>query len=82
MSKWSLARIELPAVDFGKELVGRVAVGVGRGVGLELPAAPVKDELWLSYLDLAWLSARHQLTSDLAANITGIGPLTDALIAG
>ena len=35
----------------------------------------------VSYSAPAWLAARHQLSDELAANLAGIGPLTDALIA-
>jgi len=35
----------------------------------------------VSYYMPAALAARHHLTSDLAAKLAGIDPLTDALIA-
>ncbi len=49
---------------------------------------PLKVLIWddagqvkVSYSAPAWLAARHQLSDELAANLAGIGPLTDALIA-
>jgi Domain of unknown function DUF302 len=67
--------------------------GRGPPIMLAAPLAaldlPLKILVWenpaggsfVSYLDPAYLGARHQLTDDLTARIAGINAITDAAVA-
>lgn len=36
--------------------------------------------VWMSYLDAAWLAARHGLAAELAAPLSAIDALTDQVV--
>ena len=74
----------------GDALAGVAASSAAERVAAQSALAdlPLKVLIWddagqvkVSYSAPAWLAARHQLSDELAANLAGIGPLTDALIA-
>jgi uncharacterized protein (DUF302 family) len=72
-------------VIFGSPAAGTPVMDASPLAALDLP---LKVLVWadgpqakVSYYSPAALAARHQLSTDLAAKLAGIGPLTDALIA-
>jgi uncharacterized protein (DUF302 family) len=81
-----LAGLELPdtkLVIFGSPAAGTPIMQASRLAALDLP---LKVLVWeddgqtnISYTSPDVLAARHHLRDDLAARLTGIGPLTDAL---
>ena len=71
-------------------IFGSPAAGTAVMVAAPLAAVdlPLKVLIWddggrttVSYYDPAALADRHHLSADLAARLSGIGPLTDALVA-
>ena len=71
-------------------IFGSPAAGTAVMVAAPLAAVdlPLKVLIWddggqttVSYYDPAALAGRHHLSADLAARLSGIGPLTDALVA-
>ena len=72
-------------VIFGSPAAGTPVMAASPLAALDLP---LKVLVWddagqakVSYHAPAWLAARHHLDPGLAANLAGIDPLTDALIA-
>lgn len=77
---------ETTLVLFGSPLAGTPVMVAAPLVALDLP---LKVLVWddagqtqVSYLSPAALAARYALGRELAANLAGIEPLTDALVAG
>jgi uncharacterized protein (DUF302 family) len=73
-------------VIFGSPVAGTPVMVAAPLAAIDLP---LKVLVWddagqtkISYNDPAWLAARHHLSDELAAQLAGINPLTDALIAG
>jgi uncharacterized protein (DUF302 family) len=73
-------------VIFGSPTAGTPVMEASPLAALDLP---LKVLIWdddgqakVSYTAPTWLAARHQLSDELAGNLAGIEPLTDALIAG
>jgi uncharacterized protein (DUF302 family) len=73
-------------VIFGSPTAGTPVMEASPLAALDLP---LKVLIWdddgqakVSYTAPTWLAARYQLSDELAANLAGIEPLTDALIAG
>jgi uncharacterized protein (DUF302 family) len=71
-------------VIFGSPMGGTPVMQASPLAALDLP---LKVLVWdddgtttVSYTDPGALAARHQLSSELAAPLAGIGPLTDALV--
>jgi uncharacterized protein (DUF302 family) len=84
------SRAGLQLRDTTLVLFGSPAAGTPVMVAAPLAALdlPLKVVIWddegqtkVSYYATATLAARHGLGADLAANLAGIDPLTDALIA-
>jgi uncharacterized protein (DUF302 family)/uncharacterized protein YndB with AHSA1/START domain len=76
---------ETKLVIFGSPTSGTPVMQASPLAALDLP---LKVLVWdnlgqttISYTDPDVLAARHHLTEELASRLTGIGPLTDALIA-
>jgi uncharacterized protein (DUF302 family) len=72
-------------VIFGSPEAGTPVMAAAPLAALDLP---LKVLVWddagqtkVTYNAPAWLAARHHLSEGLAANLAGIDPLTDALIA-
>jgi len=72
-------------VLFGSPAAGTPVMAAAPLAAVDLP---LKVLIWadggrtqVSYLDPAALAARYELPADLAANLAGIGPLTDALVS-
>jgi uncharacterized protein (DUF302 family) len=72
-------------VIFGSPVAGTPVMVAAPLAAVDLP---LKVLVWddagqtkISYNDPAWLAARHYLSDELAAQLAGINPLTDALIA-
>ena len=72
-------------VIFGSPAAGTPVMAAAPLAALDLP---LKVLVWddagqtkVSYTAPGWLAGRHHLGGDLAANLAGIDPLTDALIA-
>jgi uncharacterized protein (DUF302 family) len=72
-------------VIFGSPAAGTPVMAAVPLAALDLP---LKVLIWedagqakVSFHAPASLAARHHLSADLAANLAGIGPLTDALVA-
>jgi uncharacterized protein (DUF302 family) len=77
---------ETVLVIFGSPAAGTPVMEAVPLAALDLP---LKVLIWadgeqtkVSYYSPAALAARHGLTPGLAANLAGIDPLTDALVAG
>jgi uncharacterized protein (DUF302 family) len=73
-------------VIFGSPTAGTPVMEASPLAALDLP---LKILIWdddrqtkVSYTAPTWLAARYKLSDELAANLAGIEPLTDALIAG
>jgi uncharacterized protein (DUF302 family) len=73
-------------VIFGSPTAGTPVMEASPLAALDLP---LKVLIWdddgqtkVSYTAPTWLAARYQLSDKLVANLAGIEPLTDALIAG
>jgi uncharacterized protein (DUF302 family) len=76
---------ETVLVIFGSPAAGTPVMAASPLSALDLP---LKVLVWddagrskVTYYAPAELAARHHLSADLAANLAGIGPLTDALVA-
>jgi uncharacterized protein (DUF302 family) len=76
---------ETTLVLFGSPKAGTPVMAASPLAALDLP---LKVLIWadegqtkVSYYAPAALAARHHLTADLAANLSGINALTDALVA-
>jgi len=76
---------ETTLVIFGSPAAGTPVMAAAPLSALDLP---LKVVVWddagqtkITYDSPAWLAARYALPPALAANLAGIGPLTDALIA-
>jgi len=74
---------ETTLVIFGSPAAGTPVMAAAPLAALDLP---LKVLIWdddgqakVSYSAPAWLAARYQLSDELAANLAGIDPLTDAL---
>ena len=72
-------------VIFGSPAAGTLVMVAAPLAAVDLP---LKVLIWddggqttVSYYDPAALADRHHLSADLAARLSGIGPLTDALVA-
>jgi uncharacterized protein (DUF302 family) len=77
---------ETTLVIFGSPAAGTPVMAAAPLSALDLP---LKVLVWddngqtrVSYYSTAELAGRHQLSTDLASNLAGIDPLTDALVAG
>jgi uncharacterized protein (DUF302 family) len=75
---------ETTLVVFGNPAAGTPVMAAAPLAALDLP---LKIVIWadegqtkVSYVSPAALAARHHLSEDLAAQLAGIDPLTDALI--
>lgn len=73
-------------VIFGSPVTGTPVMVAAPLAAVDLP---LKVLVWddagqtkIPYNDPAWLAAWHHLSDELAAQLAGINPLTDALIAG
>jgi uncharacterized protein (DUF302 family) len=73
-------------VIFGSPTAGTPVMEASPLAALDLP---LKALIWdddgqtkVSYTASTWLAARYQLSDKLVANLAGIEPLTEALIAG
>jgi len=73
-------------VIFGNPVAGTAVMDAAPESAVDLP---LKILIWadgedtkVTYLSPQVLAARHGLDPDLAANLAGIDPLTDALVAG
>jgi len=84
------ARVGLQLRDTTLVIFGSAAAGtpVMEAAPLAALDLPLKVLIWddggqakVSYTAPGWLAARYQLSDELVANLAGIGPLTDALIA-
>jgi uncharacterized protein (DUF302 family) len=76
---------ETTLVIFGSPAAGTPVMAAAPLAALDLP---LKLLIWddegqtkVSYYSPAALAARHHLDAELAANLAGINPLTDALVA-
>jgi uncharacterized protein (DUF302 family) len=73
-------------VSFGNPAAGTPVMAVAPLAALDLPLKVLVwadgEETKVSYVSPDALAARYQLDPGLAANLAGIGPLTDALVAG
>ncbi len=72
-------------IIFGSPAAGTPVMAAAPLAALDLP---LKVLIWddagqtkVSYNAPGWLAARHHLGAGLAANLSGIDPLTDALVA-
>ncbi len=72
-------------VVFGNPVAGTAVMAAAPLAALDLP---MKILVWadgdatkVSYLSPAALAARYQLDPDIAQNLAGVDPLTDALVA-
>jgi uncharacterized protein (DUF302 family) len=76
---------ETTLVVFGSPKAGTPVMAAAPLSALDLPLKVLiwadGDQTKVSYLDPAALAARYDLTADLAANLSGINALTDALVA-
>jgi uncharacterized protein (DUF302 family) len=72
-------------VIFGSPGSGTPVMQAAPLAAVDLPLKVVvwaeKAETLVSYVSPATLTARHHLSPDLAANLAGIDPVTDALVA-
>ncbi|MDH6126499.1 DUF302 domain-containing protein [Kitasatospora sp. GP82] len=71
---------------FGNPLGGTPAMVAAPLSAIDLPLKVLvwQDDAgaaWMSYLDPAWLAARHALTADLAAPLSAVDTLTDHVAA-
>ena len=73
-------------VIFGNPVAGTAVMDAAPESAVDLPLKILiwadGDETKVTYLSPRALAARHGLDADLAANLAGIDPLTDALVAG
>jgi uncharacterized protein (DUF302 family) len=72
-------------VIFGSPTAGTRVMEASPLAALDLPKVLIWDDdgqAKVSYTAPTWLAARYQLSDELVANLAGIEPLTDALIAG
>ncbi len=80
-----LALRETTLVLFGSPEAGTPVMAASPLSALDLPLKVLiwadGDQTKVSYYAPAALAASHHLTADLAANLVGINPLTDALVA-
>jgi uncharacterized protein (DUF302 family) len=75
---------ETALVIFGSPAAGTPVMAAAPLAALDLPLKVLiwadVDQTKVSYYAPAALAARHHLTPDLAKNLAGIDPLTDALV--
>ena len=75
---------ETTLVIFGSPAAGTPVMAAAPLAALDLPLKVViwadVDQTKVSYYAPAALAARHHLTPELAKNLAGIDPLTDALV--
>jgi uncharacterized protein (DUF302 family) len=75
---------ETTLVIFGSPAAGTPVMAAAPLAALDLPLKVLiwadGDQTKVSYYAPAALAARHHLTPDLAKNLAGIDPLTDALV--
>ena len=80
-----LALRETTLVIFGSPEAGTPVMAAAPLAALDLPLKVLiwadGDQTQVSYYAPAALAASHHLSADLAANLTGINALTDALVA-
>ena len=85
------SHVGMPLRETTLVLFGNPAAGTPVMVAAPMSALdlPLKVLIWdddgqakVSYTAPTWLAARYQLSDELVANLAGIEPLTDALIAG
>jgi uncharacterized protein (DUF302 family) len=73
-------------VIFGNPVAGTAVMDAAPESAVDLPLKILiwadGEETKVTYLSPQALAARHGLDPDLAANLAGIDPLTDALVAG
>ena len=73
-------------VIFGNPVAGTAVMDAAPESAVDLPLKILiwadSEETKVTYLSPQVLAARHGLDPDLAANLAGIDPLTDALVAG
>jgi uncharacterized protein (DUF302 family) len=76
---------ETTLVIFGSPPGGTPVMVASPLAALDLPLKVLVwadgDQVKVSYYAPGALAARHHLSADLAANLAGIGPLADALVA-
>jgi uncharacterized protein (DUF302 family) len=76
---------ETTLVLFGNPAAGTPVMAAAPLAALDLPLKVViwadEGQTKVSYVSPAALAARHHLSEDLAAQLAGIDPLTDALVA-
>ena len=76
---------ETTLVLFGNPAAGTPVMVAAPLAALDLPLKVVvwtdEGQTKVSYVSPAALAARHHLSEDLAAQLAGIDPLTDALVA-
>ena len=76
---------ETTLVMFGSPQAGTPVMAASPLAALDLPLKVLiwadADQTKVSYYAPAALAARHHLTADLAASLSGINALTDALVA-
>jgi uncharacterized protein (DUF302 family) len=76
---------ETTLVMFGSPKAGTPVMAVSPRSALDLPLKVLiwadGDQTKVSYYAPAALAASHRLSADLAANLSGINALTDALVA-
>jgi uncharacterized protein (DUF302 family) len=76
---------ETVLVVFGSPEAGTPVMVASPLAAVDLPLKVLvwadEDGTKVSYVAPAWLAARHQLSEELAHNLAGIDPLTDALVA-
>jgi uncharacterized protein (DUF302 family) len=76
---------ETTLVIFGSPQAGTPVMAASPLSALDLPLKVLVwadgDQTKVSYYAPAALAASHHLTADLAANLSGINALTDALVA-
>jgi uncharacterized protein (DUF302 family) len=72
---------------FGNPVGGTPAMVASPLVALDLPLKVLvwmddDGAVWMSYLDAAWLAARHGLASELAAPLSAVDGLTTQVATG
>jgi uncharacterized protein (DUF302 family) len=76
---------ETVLVLFGSPAAGTPVMAAAPLAALDLPLKVLiwadGDQTMVSYTAVAEVAARHDLSPDLARNLAGIDPLTDALVA-
>ncbi|RUO97419.1 DUF302 domain-containing protein [Hyphomicrobium sp.] len=72
-------------IFFGNPAAGTLLMQNVQTIGLDLPLKALvwqdqSDGVWISYLDVKWLSQRYALTTDAAATVEKIASLLKAVI--